>query len=81
MTRQEEMDETEKLRKMAPEEMMKIDPSEYYGQQDRCSWLTLVDEHANLPLPILETEDDDFIREYIAQWYDVNMDEDSSLKY
>lgn len=81
MTRQEEIEATEKLRKMTQEEMMKCDPSEYYGEQDRCSWRTLVDEHANIPVPILETEDDDFIRDYIAQWYDMDIEENGTLVY
>lgn len=81
MNRQEEQQATEKMRKLSQEEMMKVDPAEYYGEQERCSWRTLVDEHANIPLPVLETEDDDFIREYIAYWFDMDIEPDGTLVY
>lgn len=82
MTKTEEDKATEEMRKMTREEMMKVDPNEYMGVNDRVDYMYKTEGHYNIPLPILETEDDEFIAEYITEWIDeVNGEDVENISY
>lgn len=50
--------------------MMKVDPSDYMGEEDDVQYSFTAYERARLPIPIIETEDEELMAEYIAQWHD-----------
>ncbi len=68
---------TEAVRKMTHEEMLKVDPNKYDGVTDMVYYTFKEEAKDHVPLAILETEDDDLIREYIAEWYNSEITDDS----
>lgn len=76
MTKAESDAITDAMRKMSHEEMLKVDPATYLGDCDRVDFTVTEEAHCNVPIPILETEDDELIREYIRNWEDDSVTDD-----
>jgi len=74
--KEEEAAATEEMRKMTPEEMLKVSPSEYMGECERVSFVTKQDASCHVPVPILELEDDELTKNWIAEWQDSEIDMD-----
>ena len=61
---------------MTREEMLKVDPNKYDGVTENVYYTYSEDGKDHVPLAIIETEDEDLIRDYIAEWYNSEITED-----
>ena len=74
--REEQEAATEAVRQMTREEMLKVDPNKYDGITEKVYYTFYEDGKDHVPLAIIETEDEDLIRDYIAEWYNSEITED-----
>lgn len=69
MTHEEEMKATDEMRKKSPDEMAKVLLKDYDGEFERVEFSYTINEHVNVPLPLIELGDEEAIIEWIKTNY------------
>lgn len=81
MTKKEQDESENAMRKLNPEEMLNVNPKDYMGECERVGYYTRQDANCFIPTPILELEDDELIKRYIEKWEDTEIDMDCDPSY